>query len=603
LKRDWLIGLSLFVIATVLFAPARGHEFINYDDQRYVREPMVQRGLTLEGVRWAFTTTTFANWHPVTWLSHMLDAELFGDDPAGHHLISVLLHALNAVVVFVVVRNLTGRVWESAGAAGLFAVHPLRVESVAWAAERKDLLCLFFFMLSLGAYVRWVKLRRSGVYAASLAMFGLALMSKPMAVSLPLVLVLVDLGMARFPLKWQASWRSVVWEKIPFVCMSIASCVITMIAQRRGGAMSESVYTPPLRAMNAMWSYARYLWLTIWPRGLAVIYPYEGALPGTMLPMKHVVLAALIMIGLTVGAVLMWRRNRLVMVGWLWFILTLLPTIGIVQVGQQAMADRYTYLPHVGLIIAGVFAVAELVRTHQKLRLAAAVSAAVVIAALCVRTRDQLRHWQNNITLFTHALSVTQHNHVAHSALAQALFDQNDLAGALSHYQRAIAIKPADAQPYYNVGLVLMAMGNLDDARPWFDEALKRYPDFPEAHVAVGNLLAAQGNEDEAIHEYAIGAKLAPHLFSARYNLGLSLARTGKVADAVGELAEAVKLGPRHADARFSYALALEQLGRRDEAAEQWVVARRLAEEQQNQVMLTEIQRHLPRPSSNLSPL
>jgi Flp pilus assembly protein TadD len=586
-RRDVLIALALFVLTLLIFAPARHHEFLNFDDPRYVFEPMVRQGLTVESIRWAFTTFNFANYHPITWLSHMIDAQLFGTNPAGHHFHSVLLHAINAVIVYLVIRSLTGRGWESAAVAAMFALHPLRVESVAWAAERKDLLFLLFFMLSIGAYARWVKQKSWWSYAASLVLFALSLMSKPMAVSLPVVLILLD----QWPLKRPARWN-LMWEKLPFVALSVASAIVTMIAQKQGGAMSESVYTPGLRAMNAIWAYGEYLLLTVWPNNLAIFYPYYGAIPDTMLPVRDVILAGVVLVMLTATAILLWRRECAVLVGWLWFVITLVPTIGIVQVGAQSMADRYTYLPHIGLMIAIVFGVAAFVRSRPTLRIAAGVVTAIVLIALSIRTYDQLRYWRNNVTVFNHALDVTTHNNVAHSGLGLAYVDENRLSDAIAEYKRAIAIKPADAQPYYNIGVLMMRMGRVNESRSWLDQALARYPNSPETLVAYGNYYVATGDEVKAIDYFRRAVEVQPTLQAARYNLGLSLTRIGRPTEALPHLAEAVRIAPHRADTHFIYALALQRAGRGDEAQPHWDAAQKFAEQQQNAAMLEEIERY-----------
>ena len=593
MNRELLICLAIGCLTIVLFAPAGRHDFINYDDPRYPLEPIVQRGLTLDGVRWAFTTFNFANYHPITWLSHMLDAQLFGKEPGGHHVHSVVLHALNAVVLFLVLLRLTGQRWQSAAVATLWAVHPLRVESVAWASERKDLLCLLFFLLSIAAYVRWVTKRSAIAYAAMLLLFALSLMSKSMSVSLPIVLMLLDWWPLKRPMRW-----ALLWEKLPAIAMSIAFAIVTMIAQRQGGAMSESIYPLPLRLANAIASYGRYLFLSVWPTKLAFFYPYHGALPGTTLPASTVILSAAALLAITAFAAMMWRRERGVLIGWLWFVITLIPTLGLVQVGQQSMADRYTYLPHIGLMIAIVFGIGAFLRSRASLEIPAAAVAVIIMIALSIRAYDQVRHWRNNTSLYTHALQVTSHNHVAHSQLGMELLQQERLPEAIDQYKKAIAIKPAEAQPYYNVGVVLHRMERRAEAKSWYLRALDLYPHYPEALVGVGNVLFEQGRDADAIPYYREAVEYGPQYFTAQYNLGLALANLGHVAEALPYFAEAARLSPQSAMAHLSYGMALEKQGRADEAHYEFTWARGLAIEQGNAEILARAERQLSPPAS-----
>ena len=528
MSRDTLICLALGCLTLVLFAPTRHHAFINYDDPGYVREPHVQQGLTPAGVRWAFTTFQFSNYHPLTWLSHMADVSLFGaDNPGGHHLSSVAIHAVNAVLLYLLLRTMTARAWESVAVATLWAIHPLRVESVAWVAERKDLLCGLFVLLAIAAYVRYAQRRSWIAYAASVSCFAMALMSKSMAVTLPCVLLLLDC----WPLKRDAGWKRLVVEKLPFFALTVAFAVLTVIAQRQGGAMpSDEHYPLALRIGNAFASLASYLRMTVWPTGLAVFYPYYGAIENTRLPAARVAIGVALLLAGTLLGIATWWRERAVLIGWLWFLGTLVPVIGLVQVGRAAMADRYTYIPHVGLFIAIVWGVAAMLRGRASgTPLAAGVAAVVVVAvALAARTLDQLGHWRDSGTLFSHAMRVTENNPVAHANLATYLSEERgDTAAALQLYLRATEIVPREAGPYY--------------------------------HAA--RLLAAQGQHDQAVRYFRESLAREPESFLAHYDLAVELAEHGKVHEALPHFEQAVRLRPEQPEVHYAYALALRKAG------------------------------------------
>lgn len=582
MSRDTLISLAVALLTMLLFAQVRDHEFINYDDPGYVKVPIVQRGLTPEGVRWAFTTMQFANYHPLTWLSHMADVSMFGNNAGGHHVVSVAIHAVNAAVLYLVLRAMTGRTLPSVVVAGVWAVHPLRVESVAWVAERKDLLCGLFFLLSIAAYARYARRRRRPMlaYAAALVCYALALMSKSMAVTLPCVLLLLDF----WPLRRQDRWRTLVLDKVPFFLLTIAFAVLTMIAQRQGGAMEAGESLPLwLRLGNALASYARYVELTFWPHGLAFFYPYHGALPGTKLPSWRVAAGALLLVGATALAMRLWRRERAALVGWLWFVGMLVPVIGVVQVGLQSMADRYTYLPQIGLLIAIVWPAYTLLETTAAKRRAwfgvAAAASGVVLIALSFRTHVELQHWRNNFTLFTRALAVTTHNAVAHSALALALEESKQIPAAIDHYKRAILITPKEPQLYYNIGRIHLIQGNLPLAENWLGKALSYDPNEIDALINLAKAQSGLGRSADAEQTLRRAIEVDPNNAVAHYDLGVELAERGDVKGALPHFAEAVRIEPDVPELHFSYSLALRQLGeneRADSAYQRYVeIARR----------------------------
>lgn len=442
-------GLALLTLATYL--PVLAHGFIRFDDPLYVtRNPWVQAGLTWDGIARAFTTIVASNWHPLTLLSHMLDCELFGMDPMGHHLTSLLLHTASVVLLFEVLRRMTGSVWRSAAVAALFAIHPTHVESVAWIAERKDVLSGFFWMLTLLAWECYVRKPSWQRYAAVALALAAGLLSKPMVVTLPFVLLLLDV--------WPLNRKVRVKEKLPLFALAAASCVVTVIAQE-GAIGMASRFPLRLRLANAVLSYVAYLGKTLFPSKLAVFYPMP-----TEFPVWKVAGAALLLAALTVLALL---ARRYATVGWLWFLGTLVPVIGIVQVGGQAMADRYTYLPSIGLFLIAVWGFP---------RKAVWIS---ILLALAICARLQLRHWQDSESLFRHAAAVTEGNFIAHLNLAQIHANRGDRARALEHYRTTLEIRPGMWQAQASLGMTLRRWGRPDKALPHLRNAVRLRPHDP----------------------------------------------------------------------------------------------------------------------------
>ena len=448
------LGVALFAGTLALFARSIGFEFLSFDDGKYVTEnAWVARGLTLESVRWAFTTFYFTNWHPLTWLSYMLEFELYGLDAAGFHASNVVLHALNVVLVFRVMVRATGRTWPSALVAALFAAHPLHVEAVVWVAQRKELLGALFGLLAIDAYVTWV--RRGGVwrYARIFAWMALALMAKPMWVSLPLLLLLLDvwplhrlaLGRSGSDVEPEAAglWARAI-EKLPLVGLSAASCVLTLLAQQRAMEASTDVGLA-LRAANAVVAYSAYLGKTLWPAQLSVLYPHPYLPGGTPLTPQQIVGAALLLVAITAVA-LRARTRPYLLVGWLWFLVGLLPVIGLVQVGWQAMADRYTYVPHLGLFAMFAWAADDIVRFLRGWRRGAAAFASVAIilavAGCALRSAEEMGAWRDTLTLYRRSLASTPDSPFLHLNLGNRLLDRGDHAAAREHYAAALRLRP-----------------------------------------------------------------------------------------------------------------------------------------------------------------
>jgi Flp pilus assembly protein TadD len=534
----------------------------------------VQKGLTSKGIIWAFATSQTGNWHPLTWISHMLDCELYGLNPKGHHLTNVLLHMANAILLFVALRLMTGAIWRSGLVAALFALHPLHVESVAWAAERKDVLSTFFWMLTLVAYISYVNRAGGKRYVLVLVTFSLGLMAKPMLVTLPFVLLLLDYWpLNRFqpgattastvgqPLGLLSSGDDkspilkAVIEKVPLFVMSLFSCLVTVMAQQEAGAVSTLKIVPfKLRIANGLVSSVAYMGKMIWPLDLAVFYPH----PGSELPIWEPAVAGLFL--LFVSAVALWgaHRCRYVLVGWLWYLGTLVPVIGLVQVGEQAMADRYTYVPLIGLFIIVVWGLADLVKKWRSIRWVVGVSTAVMVLALMAGSWLQVGYWKNSIQLFEHALDVTSNNYVAHYTLGNALAAQGNLAGAMSHYHEALEINPNFAEAHNNLGNAMAVQGNLAGAISHYHKALQINPDHAEAHRNLAVALDRQGKHLEALQHYVEALRISPHDAQSHNNLGVALAEQGRYEEAVAHFTEALRIDPNFKEAQRNLKLSQE---------------------------------------------
>ena len=542
-RASYALGASLLLaVVFTLYAGVGRNAFVNYDDDHYVTaNPMVSRGLTSDGLRWALTAREAANWHPLTWLSHMLDVELYGLDPAGHHRTSVALHAANAALLFWALARLTGRLAPSLAVAALFAVHPLRVESVAWVAERKDVLSGLCFVLALHAYASWVRDRKAGSYAALVAATAAGLAAKPMLVTLPFLLLLLD--------SWPLGRRRALLEKLPLVLLALASSAVTLVAQTAGGSL-RAWDTWPLgpRVANAALSYLTYLAKTVWPVDLACFYPHPAITgPGGLA--GRAVLAAVVLGAATAGALLSARRFPWITCGWLWYLGMLVPVIGVVQVGSQALADRYTYLPQIGLLIVLAFSLDAWTAGRPRLRRSLLGAGLVVLTTLSVVTRAQLHHWRDSRSLFEHALAVTKNNYVAHNNLGSALEEAGDLAGAAGEFERALAIRPDFAPARNNLGLCLVAQGRATEAVEQFELALAVDPRWAEPRNNLGAAFDRLGQPARAAAELRLALAAAPDHVEAHNNLGVALERLGDRAGAAAESEAAQRLDPRSAEA------------------------------------------------------
>jgi len=516
MNRSTVLVLVLLALAATVFGPVVGHEFIFLDDPAYIFDnPAVRQGLTLATVRWAFTAMHVSNWHPLTWLSHMLDVQLFGVAPGGHHLMNVLYHGSAAAALFLVLKAATSAIWPAFWTALVFAVHPLRVESVAWASERKDVLSGLFWMLCLGAYLRWVRRPGPGRYLALCLLFALGLMAKPMLVSLPLILVLLDywpLGRARRP----RDLGRLLLEKAPLLGLSGLSALVTIKAQVAGNALVPLALMPFLeRLANAFVSLAVYLAKTVWPAPLSIHYPSVPGGPG----LAAAAAAALVLTLLTVTAARLARRRPYLIVGWGWYLVALLPVAGLVQVGGQALADRYTYLPGIGAVAAVVWLLRDLARPSRRLTTALAAAGAIVILVWGLAAASYVRVWRDGISLFGHALRATPGNWMAHLGLASELVRRGRIAESIPEYERFLALQPADAEGHYNLGLSCDVTGDRTRAQLHYRRAVALKPNHPEAHNNLGVILAEAGDLAAAAGHFRAALSAKPDFKDARENL------------------------------------------------------------------------------------
>jgi tetratricopeptide (TPR) repeat protein len=545
--RRYLVCAILFFGTLILFSRVVRHDFIDLDDPDYITQNShVHAGLTWAGAQWAFTSTSAGNWHPLTWLSHMLDWQLFGNNPHGHHATNIFLHALNAALAFLALRKLTGAFWMSAVCAALFAWHPLRVESVAWVAERKDVLSGFFFWTALLCYAkaRVVEVGQSPAvtpqraalfYWLTLLFFACGLMSKPMLVTFPFVLLLVDF----WPL--QRSKESTIWrlliEKIPFFILSAGVCIITYLAQKKGGAIVENV-TLDARLTNAFVSVAGYLGKLFWPFDLAVTY----SLPSHW-PASTVVGSVLLTLAITLAAIWQWRQRPWLVFGWFWFLGMLVPVIGLVQAGRQAMADRYSYLPVIGLQIALLWTLGNAKFFAQSRWLAAGLSV-VVLAGCAMRAWSQEGYWKNSQALYEHAIAVTKNNYLAHSNLGTTLFNEHQFPDAEQQFRSAIEIDPDFATAHFKLGLMLEEEGREDDALNAYLELVKIRPHDADANYNIGVILLNRGQPGEAIPHFQTAIESENNYASAYAGLGSAQLQTGQTWEALANLEKVLQLNP-----------------------------------------------------------
>ncbi len=532
LSRGWVICLLLTSLTIGVFFPVRSFDFVNYDDSDYVTaNNHVLTGLSLANLRWAFESGHASNWHPLTWLSHQADCQFFGIHPGPMHSVNLVLHALNAALLFLVLRRMTGAHWKSALAAGLFAVHPLRAESVAWISERKDVLSGLFFLLTLGAYARYVhsqstrRSRSAGAwYALSLLGFGLGLMSKPMLVTTPFLLLLLDhWPFGRWTRVTFTTATKLVLEKVPFFLLAVASSLVTFLVQRKGGAVS-TVLSLADRVENAFVSYVRYVAKTIWPTNLSVLYPHPGHWP-----LWEVLGAVLVALTITLLVALQIRRRPWLFVGWFWLLGTLIPVIGLIQVGVQSMADRYTYLPGIGLFIMVVWGVGEWICARESMIWPIAAGSLLAVGACAAVCFHQIQFWRDSQWLFQRAIDVTSNNYLAYNNLGYYLSGQGHPERAKEYYSKSLGINPGYPDALNNYGFALAAEGRYAEAIPYYQAALRVSRNQPDIHNNLGNAFSETGHLKEALDEYRLALQINPEHAEANNNLGIALAMQGNL--------------------------------------------------------------------------
>jgi len=527
MPRTLIIAIILSVTTLSVYWRTGTSEFINFDDDQYVYEnSYIQNGLKLESVRWAMTATYAANWHPVTWLSHMADVQLYGMNPRGHHLTNVIIHTVSSLLLLFLLYRCTGSFWQSSFVAALFALHPLHVQSVAWVAERKDVLSAFFCFLTLLLYCNYTAKKSAALYVVTLLAFLFGLMTKPMLVTLPLVMLLMDfwpLNRYRFEgeefRKLSATALSLVKEKIPFFACSLFSSIITVYAQNTGSAIrsiEELSYT--LRIENALTAYIKYIVMTFWPNDLAILYPVS-----TTIPSWQVIGSLLVLLLFSVVSVRCWRRYPYIPVGWFWFLITLLPVIGLIQVGAQSIADRYTYIPLIGIFIVTAWGATDLTSTLQYRKEILALITGVVIITSTAVTWQQLGYWQDSISLYRQALKVTSGNSLINFNLALALEKKGKTELAIQEYRNTLQINPNYSEAHTNLGAVLFLKGDIDQAMHEYQEGIRINPNDMQAHNNLGIALARKGNVDAAIREYQEALRINPNYAKARKNLYIAL--------------------------------------------------------------------------------
>lgn len=553
-RTNWLICLALIVITLAVYWQVLGFGFVNYDDEMYVeRNTTILRGVTLYGVGRSFITHYQSNWHPLTWISLMLDAQIGKGSPAVFHATNVALHIANTLLLFLFLHAVTGFRWRSAFVAALFALHPLHVESVAWVTERKDVLSTFFWILTMITYARYARQPSVRRYLLVAAVFALGLMAKPMLVSLPVVLLLLD----AWPLKREMAWWGLLREKIPLFAMSAGSCAVTFWAQSMGRSVQDLGAVPfGERAANAAVSYAAYLVKMVYPQDLVAIYLH----PGNTLPAWQVIASSVFLLAVTVIAILSRQRRPFVTVGWLWYVVTLLPVIGLVQVGQQAMADRYTYVPLIGVFVILAWAVPDIlsrssIGSSRCRSIGLATVCGLVVCALAALSFVQVGYWKDSSTLFGHVMAVDPDNHLAHVGLGNDLLARGRHEEAIAEYRKALRDRNVPSARY-NLAIALEALGRKQEAAAQFAYALKYVPDMPDKHNHYGVMLAKMGRVDDAIWHFRRALRKQPNDTLTLNNLACAYTQKGEFGAAVEQYELIVRLDPGNTLAQAALAKA-----------------------------------------------
>jgi len=555
--RDILVCLLLIMATFAVYYQVHNYGFIELDDNQYFTENRyVRGGFTIEGITWSFRNTTVGMWIPLVWISYMAGSQVYGVSSGWHHLTNVFLHLSNIILLFLIFRKLTGGFWKSAFVAALFALHPLHVESVVWITERKDVLSTFFFLLTIWMYSRYVEQPRPTRYLIAILFFALGLMAKPMLVTMPFILILLDFWpLDRFKSEPSASHDStkessrplhLVLEKIPFLILAIVASTVTLIAHNKVGGMDSLDVLPfDVRITNALVSYVTYMGKMIWPTKLAVLYPHPG-----MATWRQVIGSSALLAGISWLAIKNVRHRPYLIVGWLWYLGTLVPVIGLAQAGTQAIADRFVYVPFIGLYLSIAWGFPELVTKlpHRKIWLGTL--AAILLSILTVVTWKQVQYWKNGITLFKHTLKHTSNNYRIHNALGAELSKQGRTEEAIDHFLHALRIKPDFERAHSNLGAALYSKGRTEEAIDHYLQALRIKPDDVNTHNNLGFILYNQGRITKAIDHYLQALRLKPDFEKAHNNLGVALIRTGNIKGAISCFQEAVRINPEYVNAK-----------------------------------------------------
>ncbi len=563
-EKYWVVAaicLALAVITFAIFGQTRRFDFVNYDDDACVYEnPIVAQGLTTAGVIKGFGHFHYGNWIPLTVVSHMADCQIYGLNAGGHHLTNVLIHTASVITLFLLLLRTTGALWRSAFVAAVFAVHPLRVESVAWVTERKDVLSGLFFMLTLWAYVHYVRRPKSLFnYLIVVCLFALGLLAKPMLVTLPFILLLLDywplqrIRNSEFGIR---SWLKLLVEKIPLLILSAACCVMTVLVLSRAVQPLKALPLS-LRVENAVVSCAAYIGQLFYPTNLAVLYPY----PITGLPILEIIAAGIMLAAISMGAFLWRRKYPYLLVGWLWYLVMLAPVIGLVQAGVQARADRYTYLPQIGLCLMLAWLVNQASARLPHRRVILGTGATLVLVALVAMAHAQTKYWRDSESLWTHTLACTENNSIAHNNLGLFLSQKGRVDEAIGHFHAALAINPDMDSTENNLGLALVKQNQVDEAAGHFQKAVAINPDNDDAQNNLGNIFFMNGQMDEAMVHYRKALEANPSYAKAENNLGLALARKGQIDEAIVHFQKAVAIDLGYAEASRNLQFALAQKG------------------------------------------
>jgi protein O-mannosyl-transferase len=590
-RRTLLICGALAVATFAAFDEVRNNGFVNYDDDLYVTDNVhVQEGLHTHSIWWALTSQDATNWHPLTWVSHLIDFSVFGLNPAGHHWVSVGFHIANVILLFLILKSVTGAIWPSAFVAAVFGLHPLAVESVAWVAQRKSVLSTFFWFLTIAAYFRYSQ--KPGIlrYLIVMALFAAGLLSKPMLVTLPFVMILLDYWPLNRTSGLQFSILRSLYEKLPLVGMSAASCIMTYIAQAKGNAVSDIATVPLIfRAENISVSYIKYIGMVFYPTSLSVLYPFDV----NGLPVWKTGVCLLLLVLISSLAITQRRRLGWLFTGWFWYLGTLVPVIGIVQVGAQSMADRYMYLPGIGIYIIIVWCAFDLAKKFRPPKVIPVAAGVLTLGILLLVTRTQVGYWKDSLSLCQHALAVTKNNYIMHYNYASAFRDSGQIDEVIDQYREALKINPESAKAHNFLGYALRDKSRRAEAAAEFKLATEISPDYADAQNNYGAAMAEQGQYEEAISHFGAALKINPYLKDVMNNM-LKAGVVGNKPDKVLEvLLSLQQKAPYYAELYYRAGVVYDAKGEAQKAVEQLEKGLMLADKQGNKELIAQIKKQL----------